>query len=256
MARIIAVCNQKGGVGKTTTALNLAAALTEHNSHVLLVDSDPRADLSTYLGVNLAQEQPSVYQALFSDDIAMADVIVPTHYSGLSLAPANTDLAGAEMLFMQRKGPDRYAVISQACASVSGNYDYVIIDTPPGLQMLNIASLVAAHEVIVPQQCSFIALHGLQQLQQNIEHLTKQLNPALTICGILMTMQDRRTIHNRQVIEMVRDGFGDIVFATVIPTTVRIQEAAAAGQPITIYDEHSTAAAAYRDLAKEVISRG
>ncbi len=255
MPRIIAVANQKGGVGKTSMAVNLGAALAETGAKVLLVDLDPRADLSGYLGVSLPAEASSVYDALFDASVPLAEVVVATSAPNLELAPATIDLAGGEMVMMQRPAEQRHTVVADALKSLKSAHDYVIMDSPPGLQLLAIAALVAADEVLVPQQCSFLALHGLRQLAQSVERVQQDLNPKLRICGIVMTMQDRRTIHNRQVIEMVREGFGDLVMDTVIPTTVRMQEAAAAGEPITAYDPSGAAAVAYRELAKEVIAR-
>jgi len=256
MSRTIFVCNQKGGVGTTTTAVNLGGALAEGGWRVLLVDLDPRADLSAYVGVSLAAGERSVYEALFDDSVDIEDVIVETGCVGLELAPATIDLAGAEILLTDRPAEQRHSAVADALSSVQDGYDYLIADSPPGLQLLSIAALAAFSEVLVPQQCSFIALHGLRQLTQNIERIRAELNPGLRICGIVMTMQDRRTIHNRQVIDMVRDGFGDLVMKTVIPTTIRLQEAAAAGEPITAYDPAGPAAEAYRKLTKEVIARG
>ena len=255
MPRTIAVANQKGGVGKTTMAVNLGAALAEGDAAVLLVDLDPRADLSGYLGITLPAAATSVYHALFDESVDMSDVIVETSWAGLEVAPATIDLAGAEMVMMDRPADQRHVMVADALKSLQKRYDYVIMDSPPGLQLLSIAALVAADEVLVPQQCSFLALHGLRQLTESVERVQAELNPLLRICGVVMTMQDRRTVHNRQVIEMVREGFGELVMDTVIPTTIRVQEAAAAGEPITAYDPSGPAAVAYRELAKEVIAR-
>jgi chromosome partitioning protein len=256
MARTIAICNQKGGVGKTTTAVNLGAALAARDNSVLLIDLDPRGDLSQYIGINTAQADHTVYHALFDDDISLRDVIFQTPVQGVSAAPADIDLSGAEIILMQEDAEDRHAFVRRCIDEVDDTYDYILLDSPPGLQMLTISSLVAADEVLVPQQTSFMALHGLRQLHQSIERVQEGLNPDLALSGILMTMQDRRTIHNQQVIDMVREGFGDVVFEAVIPATVRVQEAAAAGQPITEYDATNPAATAYDALAEEVIDRG
>ncbi len=256
MPRIIAICNQKGGVGKTTTALNLAAAIGETGAAVLLVDLDPRADLSAYLGISVEPGEASVYDALFDPEVGMEDAIRETTLAGVDIAPATNDLAGAEILLMERPPEQRHSVVAEALQSVRSDYDYLILDNPPGLQLLYVGALVAADEVLVPQQASFLALHGLRQVAQSIERIRAELNPKLRICGIVMTMQDRRTIHNRDVIEMVREGFGDDVMQSVIPTTIRLQEAAAANLPITMYDPGGLAAEAYRSLAKEVMQRG
>ncbi len=255
MLRTIAVCNQKGGVGKTTTAINLGAALAESGSKVLLVDLDPRADLSGYLGVRLGVDEASVYHALFDDAIALGDVVVETSWPGLHVAPATIDLAAAEMVLLARAAEERHMVVRELLKPLARRYDYIVLDNPPGLQLLSVAALAAAGEVLVPQQCSFLALHGLRQLAETVGRIRAELNPKLRICGIVMTMQDRRTVHNRQVIEMVKEGFPDLVMNTVVPTTIRLQEAAAAGQPITVYEPTGPAALAYRKLAKEVIAR-
>lgn len=256
MARTIAICNQKGGVGKTTTAVNLAAALGGRDYSVLLIDLDPRGDLSQYLQINTEQIEHSIYDALFDDDVGLADVTFKTAVEGVSVAPADIDLSGAEIVLMQEDAPVRHTFVRRCLDPVEDTYDYILLDSPPGLQMLTISSLVAADEVLVPQQTSFMALHGLRQLHESVERVQQQLNPELTLCGILMTMQDRRTIHNQQVIDMVRDGFGDLVFDTVIPATIRVQEAAATGEPVTEYDPENPAAKAYIALAEEVINRG
>lgn len=256
MSRIIAVCNQKGGVGKTTTAVNLGAAISENGDTVLLVDLDPRADLSAYLGITVGPDEVSVYDALFDPEVQMVDAVRQTGLPGLDIVPATNDLAGAEILLMERPPEHRHSIVAEALSSVRDDYDYIILDNPPGLQLLYIGALVAAEEVLVPQQTSFLALHGLRQVAQSIERIRAELNPKLRICGIVMTMQDRRTIHNREVIEMVREGFGDDVMEAVIPTTIRLQEAAAANLPIAIYDPAGPGAEAYRSLAKEVMQRG
>lgn len=256
MGRTIAVCNQKGGVGKTTTVVNLGAGLALQNKTVLLIDLDPRGDLSQYLGINPGNNDVTIYDALFDEDVELADVTTPTAFDRVSIAPANIDLSGAEILLLQEDAPGRHQFLADCVATVEDQYDFILIDSPPGLQMLTILSLAGANEVIVPQQTSFLALHGLRQLQESVERVTAELNADLDITGILMTMQDRRTIHNQQVVDMVREGFGRLVFEAVIPTTVRIQEAAAAGQPIIEYDPENPAAKAYKELAKEVIDRG
>jgi chromosome partitioning protein len=256
MSRIIAVCNQKGGVGKTTTAVNVAAAIAETGAAVLLVDLDPRADLSAYLGISISPGEVSVYDALFDPEISMQDAIQRVEVAPLDVVPATNDLAGAEILLMERPPEQRHRVVAEGLAPIRDDYDYIILDNPPGLQLLYIAALAAAEEVLVPQQTSFLALHGLRQVAQSIERIRGELNPSLRTCGIVMTMQDRRTIHNRDVIEMVREGFGDDVMDTVIPMTIRLQEAAAANLPITIYDPAGPGAEAYRSLAKEVMQRG
>jgi len=256
MGRIIAVSNQKGGVGKTTTTINLGAALVADGHTVLLVDLDPRADMSAYLGIPADDGRYTVYDALFAEGVGLRDAVSQTSIAGLQIVPATADLAGAEMLLMGDFADRRTLVVRDSIVPMAAEYDFVLIDTPPGLQLLSVGAVVAAEELIIPQQCSFLALHGLRQLSRNIERAQEQLNPTLRICGIVMTMQDRRTIHNRQVIDMVRQRFGDMVFDTIIPTTVRLQEAVAAQEAIISYDPECAAAAAYRSLAHEVVARG
>lgn len=255
MARIIAVCNQKGGVGKTTTVANLGAALAEQEMRVLLVDLDPRGDLSAHLGVQAGELSATIYEGLFDDTVGVEEALVSIADVGVDVAPANTDLAAAELVLVEMEPGQRQDVLREALAPLQSRYDFILIDTGPGLHLLVVTALSAADEVLIPQQCSYLALHGLRQITENIEQM-RAIKPALRICGILLTMQDRRTIHHRQVIEMVRDGFREIVFNTVIPSTIRFQEAPASGQPITRYAPKSQAAQAYRAVAKEVIERG
>ncbi len=255
MARIIAVCNQKGGVGKTTTVVNLGAALAESNERVLTVDLDPRADLSAHLGVETMDEGVTIYEGVFDDGVGVEEVILRVEEVGLDVAPANTNLAGADLLLSEMAPGERRAVLRTALAGVQKRYDFILIDTAPGLHLLTVCGLGAADEVLIPQQCSFLALHGLRQIAENIQQM-REMKPDLRICGVLLTMQDRRTIHHREVIRMVREGFGDIVFETVIPSTIRFQEAPASGEPITKYAAKSEAAEAYRAVAREVIERG
>lgn len=255
MARTMVVANQKGGVGKTTTVANLAAALTEMEKKVAVIDLDPRGDLSAYLGVGVGGAGGTVYEAVFEEAVSMEDVLVRVGEMRVDVAPANRDLAGAELLLAQMTPGRRQEVLRQALAPMQEGYDFILIDTGPGLHLLSVPALAAADEVIVPQQCSYLALHGLRQIAENIQQM-RQVRPDLKICGILLTMQDRRTVHHRQVIEMVREGFGELVFDTVIPSTIKFQESPAAGQPITRYAPRSEAARAYREAAKEVIERG
>ncbi len=255
MARIIAIANQKGGVGKTTTTANLGGALAEMGEKVLIVDLDPRADLTSYFGVDGAGLEATVYEALFTEEVGMSEVVVPVAGDEFELVPADIDLAGASLLLGEMAFAERQEVVGSAVQEVAAEYDFVLMDLPPGLELLAVAGLGAADEVIVPQQCSFLALHGLRHVENSIERL-HEVKPELKICGILLTMQDRRTVHHRQVIEMVRDGFGELAFETVIPQTIRLQDAAIAHQPITQYDSRSEAANLYRAVAQEVRKRG
>ncbi len=254
MARTIAVSNQKGGVGKTTTVANLGAALSEMGQRVLIVDLDSRGDLGVHFGVGGAELDTTVYEGIFAEEVGFEEVIIHVEEAGIDLAPATRELAGAELILGDMAPADRGEVVAEALAPVQSRYDFIIIDTAPGLHLLLVATLAAASEVIIPQQASYLALHGLREITGNIEQL-RQMGPRVSICGILLTMQDRRTIHHRQVIHMVREGFGELVFDTVVPATIRFQEAPASGQPITQYAPNSEAAQVYRQIAREVVER-
>ena len=255
MARIIGVANQKGGVGKTTTVANVGGALAEAGERVLLIDLDPRADLTSYFGVDTSEVEATVYEGIFGGGAGLGDVAVEAGERGLRVVPADMDLAGAALVLGEMEFAQRQAVVRGAIAEVAENYDFVLIDLAPGLEVLSVAGLGAADEVIVPQQCSFLALHGLRQVEASITRL-QEANAKLKVCGILLTLQDRRTVHHREVIEMVREGFGELVFKTVIPQTIRVQDAAIAHQPITEYDPRSEVAELYRAVVREVLQRG
>jgi len=254
MRRIIAVANQKGGVGKTTSCANLGGALAELGQNVLLVDMDARGDLSSYFGIATDGLEATVYEGLFDDNVELGDVVVEVA-GGLEVAPANIDLAGATLLLVDMEFGERQQVVKEALRRTEESYDFVLLDLPPGLELLSVAALGAADEVIIPQQCSFLALHGLRQINDNIERM-QEVNQKLQICGILLTMQDRRTLHHREVIGMVREAFGELVFEAVIPQTIRFQDAAVAHQTIGKYDPSSEAAKLYRAAAQEVLERG
>jgi len=254
MNRIVAVGNQKGGVGKTTTCANLGGALAEIGSRVLLVDMDARGDLSSYFGIDTDGLEGTVYEALFDESVEMSEVVIDVEQGKLKVAPADIDLAGAALLLADMEFGERQRVVKEVLAGVGESYDFVLLDLPPGLELLSVAALGAADEVIIPQQCSFLALHGLRQVKDSIERV-QEVNQKLRICGILLTMQDRRTVHHREVIRMVRAAFGDAVFDTVIPQTIRFQDAAIAHQTIMEYDPSSEAAKVYRAVAREVLER-
>lgn len=254
MARIIAVINQKGGVGKTTSVVNLGAALAQRGERVALLDLDPRADLTSYLGLTPEPGADTIYESVFGTGAPLGEILQPLEVPGLFAVPASADLVGAELLLQQTSPRERFRQVAEPVRAASEDFDFVLLDSPPGLQMLSLSALSAAREVIIPQQCSFLALHGLKQITENIERM-RAINPALKLCGILLTMQDRRTIHNRQVIDMVREAFGKSVFKTVIPTSIRYQEAAAANQPITVYAPRSRQANAYLQVAAEIRKR-
>jgi len=254
MSRIIAVANQKGGVGKTTSCANLGGALAETGQSVVLVDMDARGDLSSYFGIGTDELEATVYEGLFDEAVEIADSVVEVE-SGLAVAVANIDLAGAALLLADMEFGERQRIVKEGLAAVGEMYDFVLLDLPPGLELLSVSALGAADEVIIPQQCSYLALHGLRQVNNSIERV-REVNPKLRICGVLLTMQDRRTIHHRDVIGMVQEAFGELVFETVIPQTIRFQDAAIAHQTITEYDPSSEAAEAYRAVAQEVLERG
>ena len=255
MGRIVAVINQKGGVGKTTTAVNLGAALAREGRRVVLLDLDPRADLTSYLGLTPAPGQNSIYQALFGEGVSLRDLLRPLEPAGLFAVPASPDLVGAELLLQATAARDRLRLIAQPIHALARSFDFVVLDSPPGLQLLSVGALGAATEVLIPQQCSFLALYGLRQITENLERM-RAVNPKLKLCGVLLTMHDRRTIHGRQVVSMVREAFGEAVFDAVIPFSVRYQEAAAAQQAISVYAPGSPQALAYAWVAAEVLERG
>jgi len=252
-ARIIAMCNQKGGVGKTTTTINLGAALAEHGRRVLLVDFDPQGSLSIGLGVASHELERTIYDVVMGWGVSAADILVKTGIPGLDLLPSNIDLSAAEVQLVSEVA--REHALSRALAPVLDDYDVLLVDCQPSLGLLTVNALTAAHGVIVPLECEFFALRGVALLVQTIEKVRERLNPRLQIEGILATMYDGRTVHGREVLTRVVDAFGDKVFHTVIARTVRFPETTAAGVPIISYAPSSVGSRAYRDLAKEVLAR-
>ncbi|MEO9175362.1 MAG: ParA family protein [Gaiellales bacterium] len=252
MPRIYALANQKGGVGKTTTAINVAACIAEAGARVLLVDLDPQANASSGLGVRPGTTPHSTYDLLHG--ARLADVIVPTCVPNLDLAPAHPDLAAAAIELPGRD--DRDAVIGRALASAGDGYPYVILDCPPSLGMLTINALAAANRLIVPVQCEYYALEGLAQLLESVERIRAGLNPSLALTGLLLTMYDGRTRLASDVAREVRTHFGRKVFESVVPRAIRLAEAPSHGVPITSYAPASAGADAYYRLALEVVARG
>jgi len=245
----MAVANQKGGVGKTTTAVNLGAALAELGYRVLVVDLDPQGNATTGLGINARNLQSSIYDVLLND-LGIEDCIEPTAVRNLFLAPATIDLAGAEIELVPAFS--RELRLRRALERVGDDYDFTLIDCPPSLGLLTVNGLAAATEVVVPIQCEYYALEGLGQLLRNVELVQRNLNPTLELGAIILTMYDARTKLSDQVTKEVRNHFGPKVCRNIVPRTVRLSEAPSFGQPIIVFDSTSRGAIAYRELAKEV----
>jgi chromosome partitioning protein len=252
-ARIIAVCNQKGGVGKTTTTINLGAALAEQGRRVLLVDFDPQGALSVGLGIQPHDIDYTVYNLLMERDVAPHDVLHKTDVDGMDLLPSNIDLSGAEVQLVHEVG--REYVLGGVLQPVMQDYDMIMIDCQPSLGLLTINALACANSVIIPLECEYFAMRGVALLMETIDKVSRRLNTKLTIDGLLATMYDSRTLHTREVLASMVNGFGDKVFHTVINRTVRFPDATVAGEPITSFDSGSMGANAYRELAKEVLER-
>ena len=250
--RVIAVANQKGGVGKTTTTINLATALAAIRQKVLIVDLDPQGNASTGLGIGHEKRDPNSYHVLI-DDVGLKEAIRETGIPGLDIVPSGIDLSGAEIELVTVER--REYCLRRALADATRDYDYVLIDCPPALGLLTINALVAAQAVLVPLQCEFFALEGISQLVRTIERVKRAFNPGLEIQGIVLTMHDQRNNLSHMVANDVRDHFGDKVYKTVIPRNVRVSEAPSHGRPVIIYDLHCPGSKAYLDLAGEVIHR-
>ncbi|WP_259365188.1 ParA family protein [Flaviflexus equikiangi] len=253
-ARIIAMCNQKGGVGKTTTSINLAAALAEYGRRVLLIDFDPQGAASAGLGVNARGLDQTIYTELLAAKPDIRDIIHETGVDGLHIVPANIDLSAAEIQLVSEVG--REQTLARVLRPVVDEYDVIIIDCQPSLGLLTVNALTAAHGVIIPLEAEFFAMRGVALLVEQIERVTERLNPKLRLDGVLLTMVDNRTLHAREVIASVQEGFGDQVFDTKIARTVKFPDATIAAEPITTYAPTHSGAHAYRRLAREVIARG
>jgi chromosome partitioning protein len=252
-ARVIALCNQKGGVGKTTSTINLGAALAELGRRVLLVDFDPQGALSVGLGIAPHQLDRTVYNLLMERGVTIDDILIKTSVAGMDLLPSNIDLSAAEVQLVGEVA--REQSLARAIAPVLDDYDYLLVDCQPSLGLLTVNALTAAHGVIIPLECEFFSLRGVAMLIDTIDKVRERLNPALKLDGILATMYDGRTLHGRQVFARVLEAFGDEVFDSVITRTVRFPETTVAGEPITSWAPTSSGAIAYRTLAREVLAR-
>ncbi len=253
MARIICIANQKGGVGKTTTAVNLSASIAVAEKRVLLIDIDPQGNSTSGMGFNKEQSNGTIYQALLRG-AGLRDMIQKTSLAHLDVVTSNTDLIGAEVELLQEKNRERR--LEQLLKEVESDYDYILIDCPPSLGLLTINSLTAAHSVLIPLQCEYYALEGLGQLLKTIRLIKQSLNPRLEIEGILLTMFDVRNNLSHQVAGEVKSHFKDKVFKTIIPRNIRLSEAPSHGKPALLYDIHSKGAESYLTLAKEIMGNG
>jgi chromosome partitioning protein len=252
-ARIIAMCNQKGGVGKTTTAINLASALAGYGRKVLVVDFDPQGALSAGLGV-VAHDIKTIYDLMVEKDLNVEEVIVKTNVKNLDVIPANIDLSAAEVQLVNEVA--REQILARILRPILGNYDVIIIDCQPSLGLLTVNALTAAHGVLIPLNCEFFALRGVALLIETIEKVRDRLNPAIKLDGILATMYDPRTLHAREVVERLYEAFGDQVFDTIVNRTVKFPDATIAALPITEFAPTSDAAEYYRTVARELVARG
>ena len=248
----MAIVNQKGGVGKTTTAINLSAALAQQGQRVLLIDMDPQGNASTGLGIRRQDRQATTYQVL-TEQLPLDIAITPTQTDGLKVVTSHPELAAAEMELGQQEG--RLTILKAAIAESGSDFDYILIDCPPSLGVLTLNALAAARSIIVPLQCEFFALEGLSQLLKTVEMARAQLNPSLAIDGVMLTMYDKRNRLSAQVANDVRDHLGRAVFETIIPRNVRIAEAPSFAESVLTYDPQSQGAIAYQNLAIELLKK-
>lgn len=253
--KIIAVANQKGGVGKTTTAINLGTALTEQGCRVLIIDVDPQGNASTGLGIDMDQREKTTYD-LIIDGVPLGDIVVETNVDRLLIAPATQDLSSADIQLSTVEGRVNQLKMALTPGVLAPlNLDYVLIDCPPSLNLLTVNAMVAAHSVLVPLQSEFFALEGLSQLMKTVQQVRASANTALRMEGVVLTMYDQRTNLSKQVEEDARDVMGELVFDTIIPRNVRVSEAPSYSMPVLTYDSNSQGSQAYRQLAEEIIRR-
>ena len=252
MTKIIAIANQKGGVGKTTTTVNLAACLAEMGRKVLLIDTDPQGNATTNFSINKVEQENTLYELLLGE-ISVNDCIIKDVIPNVSIIPSNVNLAAAEIELIGIE--EKEFIIKKEIEFIKDDYDYIIFDCPPALNTLTLNAMTTANSVIVPIQCEYLALEGLSDLITTINLVKERLNPELDLEGIVFTMYDGRTVLSQQVVENVKEHFPDKIYETKIPRNVRLSEAPSFGQPITVYDPKSTGAESYRSLAKEVDAR-
>ena len=252
MSRIISVANQKGGVGKTTTAINLAACLALSGQKVLIIDIDPQGNASSGLGVNLRENQKGIYE-LLAGNASLDQVIYPTEIDTLKIIPSNVDLAGAEIELVGRD--HREKILSMALNGVNAEYEFIVIDCPPSLGLLTLNALTVSQSVLIPMQCEYYALQGLSHLLKTLQRIKKSINPNLKVEGILLTMYDNRTLLTSQVENQVKKYFSEFLMKTIIPRNIRLSEAPSHGKPIVLYANRSKGSDSYVELAQEVIQR-
>ena len=252
MSKIISVANQKGGVGKTTTAINLAACLALSGQKVLIIDIDPQGNASSGLGVNLRENQKGIYE-LLAGNASLDQVIYPTEIDTLKIIPSSVDLAGAEIELVARD--HREKILSMALNGVNAEYEFVVIDCPPSLGLLTLNALTVSQSVLIPMQCEYYALQGLSHLLKTLQRIKKSINPNLKVEGILLTMYDNRTLLTSQVENQVKKYFSEFLMKTIIPRNIRLSEAPSHGKPIVLYANRSKGSDSYVELAQEVIQR-